>query len=410
MEDNLIKRIVQKIFCVGKDVYMDIQADFRLLKWGKTHCTEKIRVGFLVQMAEIWDKQVPVYEELLTRDNVEVFLFVVPPFDFEKKEITNSYEKNYFLDKYVAAVNAIDEQGEIINLKSYGLDYIFYQRPYDQYLPEQLRSYNVSNYCKCCYIPYGFSGAVAFDGGNTSRAFFRNMYFTFKDSSYMQKKLMKKYPISSKLKIRHIENLGYPSLEPYLCAADSSDMVKTVLWTPRWSYDPILGGSHFVEYKSVPFALLEKYKDLQCIFRPHPLMFDELRAKQLMSEGEIAEYLFALENSNIAYDVGTPIDEAIAKSDVLITDFSSIIIMFFLTGKPIIYCKSQIEFNDIFQKMSKYMYIAESEADIYRYIDQLANGNDYLRETREKFIQEEFIHHINSSKRIVDRIISDGIK
>ena len=408
MKKSLFYRALRKIFYIGKSVCLDIRSDIRLLKLKNKTCGNKIRVGFIVQMPEIWDKQQVVYEELLKRDNTEVFMFVVPSYDIEKRVITTNYENNYFLNRYSSVIRAIDTFGKAIDLKAYELDYAFYQRPYDMYLPEQLRSHNVSAYCKCCYIPYGFSGADVFDEGNTNRDFFRNIYFTFMESSYMQKKLVRKYPISSRMGIRHIEDLGYPSLEPYF-AKRTSETLKTVLWTPRWSYDAKLGGSHFVEYKNLPFVLQDKFKDIRCVFRPHPLMFGELKSKELMTETDVETYLSAVENCGIVYDTGTPINAALDEADVLITDYSSIIIMYFLTGKPIIYCKSHIEFNETFQKLGQYMYLAESEEDIYFYMEQLSNGNDSLKEKRLEFISREFSKHINADKRIIDRIIDDGI-
>jgi CDP-glycerol glycerophosphotransferase (TagB/SpsB family) len=227
------------------------------------------------------------------------------------------------------------------------------------------------------------------------------------ESSYMQKKLIRKYPISSRMGIRHVEDLGYPSLEPYFSKKPTENL-KTVLWTPRWSYDSKLGGSHFVEYKDMPFTILKNYEDLRCIFRPHPLMFGELKSKKLMTETEVEAYVSAAENCGIVYDTGTPIDAVLDEADVLIADYSSIIIMYFLTGKPIIYCKSQIEFNETFRKLSQYMYIVESEEDIYRYLDQLSRGDDCLKEECMEFISREFSKHINSSMRIADRILFDA--
>ena len=73
---------------------------------------------------------------------------------------------------------------------------------------------------------------------------------------------------------QHFETLGYPDLESYFDISGSS-AVRNIIWTPRWSYDPKIGGSHFFEYKELPLALKEKYSEIGIVFRPHPLMFDE---------------------------------------------------------------------------------------------------------------------------------------
>ncbi len=101
---------------------------------------DRIRVGFLVQMPEIWDKQVDIYDECKHRDNIDTFLFVVPNTSLLSQTIENNYKNNYFLMKYSDAIRVFDENSNLINLKSYNLDYLFYPRPYDQHLPRKLRS------------------------------------------------------------------------------------------------------------------------------------------------------------------------------------------------------------------------------------------------------------------------------
>ncbi len=394
---NRIGSLLKRIWQYG---YWSVRAGFRMVKRKKNAGT--MRVGFIVQMAELWDKQVDVYEELQKRENTEAILFVVPPYDREKGSIVSSYDNNYFLNRYPDAVKAVDAEGKEIELKQFNLDYVFYQRPYDSYIPAGLRSSMVAGFTRCCYIPYGFSGAEVFDRGNTNFRFFVNIQLSFMESAYMQKKLKQKFPMSSFLGIRRIENQGYPSLEPYMQVVDPKK-VETVLWTPRWSYDPSIGGSHFLEYKDLLSKIKQNRK--KCVFRPHPMMFEELKVKGFMTAEEISNYLSGLEVQGIEYDTGCPINQAIEKADVLITDYSSIIIMFFLTGKPIIYCPSQIELNDTYSEMSKYMYIAENEQQISYYLEQIMQGNDYLYEKRKMYIATEFSNHRDASKRIVDTLI-----
>lgn len=407
MPKTAIKTAMRKTRTALQTAYLDSRAVYNLIKCRCRRKSGPVRVGFLAQMPEIWDKQVDVYRELKTRADVETLLFVVPPYDAVHHTVTRNYENNYFLEHYDDTVKAVGSDGSVIDLKSYGLDYVFYQRPYDHYLPAPLRSSVVCAYAKCCYIPYGFSGADVFNAGNTNCDFFRNIYFSFMESAYMQKKLTKNFPLSTALKIRRIENLGYSSLEPYMNPAAPGE-VNTVLWTPRWSYDKSMGGSHFLEYRHLLSELKQKYSHLNCIFRPHPLMFEELQSKDLMGKAEIDAYLESLRRSGISYDTGCPINDAIGASDVLITDYSSIIIMFFLTGKPIIYCTSQIELNETFSELARYMYVADTEDDVRRYLDQLLQGNDPLYEARMAYIRTEFAQHRSAAKRIADTLIASA--
>ena len=61
---------------------------------------DKIKVSFIVQMPEIWDKEAPVFEALLRDDRFDACLIVVPHYDYSKDKLC-SYgdELEYFRNK-----------------------------------------------------------------------------------------------------------------------------------------------------------------------------------------------------------------------------------------------------------------------------------------------------------------------
>ena len=370
---------------------------------------KKIKVVFIVQMAEIWDKEIDVYKELKSRGNVEMVMLVVPEYDFAHKRLSNNYEGNYFLKNYPEAIRVLDSYGKTINLKEYEPDYVFFQRPYDIYLPVELRSERIIRFAKCCYIPYGYSCADVFNGGNTAPAFFRNMYFVFSESEYMQSLLKKKYKRTSENGYQHFEYLGYPNLESYL-KMENIDKIKSIIWTPRWSYDKKIGGSQFFEYKDNFIAMKDNHPEIEFVFRPHPLMLQNFVREKRMTEEEVESFQKVLESKDIRFDKGTMLYETIDKADLMITDFSSIIINFFLTGKPLIYCESVITFNEDFNRFRDCIYIVHNQDELESTVDNLLNGNDYLKEKRLALIAKEFRDCIGAAKRIADTIMQDYYK
>lgn len=405
---NLTWRVLRKSYHLAKFVVLNMRSIYFI---SKVRCKKrhpgKIRVGFIVQMAEIWDKQEPVYREMSLRDDMEVVMLVVPPYDFKNKKLTMDYQDNYFLNTYLEAREAIHPDGKVVNVEDFNLDYVFFPRPYDIYLPKALRSTTLVKKMKCCYIPYGFTETDAFNELASDPSFFRNIYVSFMDFGYMCDILCAKYRRTVKAGLRHFENLGYPSLEPYL-KMRGEGMPQTLMWTPRWTYDEKLGGSHFLEFKDCFLALKKEFSELGLIFRPHPLMFDELVSKGRMTQMEIEHFLSVLDEMGIVYDVGKPIGEAIKKADILLTDSSSIMIMFFLTGKPIIYCKSQIIFNNFTNRMVECMYHVETDSEIMGYVAQLVSGKDPLAQDRIGWIESEFADYSGAAERIVDWIVDDS--
>ena len=369
----------------------------------------KIRVGFLVQMPSLWDKQVDIYLEAKKRSDVETFLFVVPEDDWSDYHIENDYDNNYFVSQYPEAIKIHDSNGEIIDLKKWELDYLFYPRPYDIHLPEELRSYNTCIYVLCCYVPYGFTASDTFNEGNLYNPFFKFIYFCFMDSPYM-KRLFDDYYIEYVSRgIKRIEYLGYPTLEKYLKMGDSNSFNR-ITWTPRWSYDPKLGGSNFLEYM-ISFIELERRHMGKTVFRPHPLMFEELVKKNMLSEEEVHKFLNILRDDDVIVDIDSPIDEVLVETDVLISDFSTILGTFFLTGRPIIYCDKGIPLNEVYSGMARYMYVANNWEEVEKWYDRVViQKDDFLKTERLKYISEHYGNEINSSSRIIDALIDDSGK
>ncbi len=400
------KQIIRTIIDIPVSLIRDIRSGvFILGATRKVPKKGKIRVAFIVQMPEIWDKEESVFEVMRKDSRFEAVLLVVPPFDRVKEIVTNEYEKNFFIRKYGSyAIPAFDGE-KCIDLRN-KFDYIFFQRPYDHYLPKELQSSRVVKVAKCCYIPYGFSGADVFNGGNTDKNFFRNMYFSFLESDEMVTLLKRKFILTSNY--HHVENLGYPALELYY-SINSRKKYEKILWTPRWSFDEKYGGSTFLDNYLIPLEIKQENERCDITFRPHPLLFGELISKKLMTKEEIDSYLRCLEQKGIRYDEGKPIFDTFCESDILITDFSTIIIQFFLTGKPVIYCDAGIVLNNLFSKMAEGFYIAHDKEEIRKYVKELQRGNDYLYEKRQEIIHKHLNYHMGSTQRIVEKIYNDAM-
>ncbi len=86
-------------------------------------------------------------------DRFELYILVIPLFNYE----LNKYEYKYtfdFIYKKNKNIIVAYENDSYIDIKSYNFDYVFFQRPYDNYFPEIYRICNVVKFSKCCYISY----------------------------------------------------------------------------------------------------------------------------------------------------------------------------------------------------------------------------------------------------------------
>lgn len=404
-----LKNTIKYPLKLGYNLMMDIRSAYYLCKVRNKRPSGKIKVGFIVQMSEIWDKEVGIYEDMLSREEFEPIIIVVPPYNMSTKKYSISYKNNYFIKNYPNAVKAISKDGTVIDIASMDLDYVFYQRPYDHYLVPKLRSSELVKYTRCCYVPYGYSGSDIFNDLCTHRSFMRNMSYAFFESQYISDITNNKLKNTLPHRFQDITFMGYPVLESFFGLANDKDTdtkVKNVLWTPRWSYDKKTGGSHFIEYKDLFLELAGQYPDVEFVFRPHPLMFEELEREGLFSSDEKNRYLSQLNECGAKFDTDSLFIDAAEKADVLITDYSSILINFFVSGKPIIYCDSMIEFNSDFKKMDPGIYHTASAGQIKECIGKLYNGCDTLKEKRHRIREEMFKAHKDSSARIADLLES----
>jgi len=397
------------------------------LKVKKNHNknSSKITIVFLYQMPEIWNKLDSVCKECIKNDKFNVIILAIPK---EDMRIIDGVAQLNFLDNDAfkdasdmncTVIDARINENEWFDLKKINPDYVFYQRPYDHYLPEMYRSYNTIKYTKTCYVPYGWIITTNLLESCLNGDFFINLYFTFANNMENVKFVRNNYAINHALNLRKTLCLGYPSLEdafkfkasPSVSWERDRDIDKLrIIWTPRWTTDVNLCSSNFFEYKDKFVEFTKKEEDLYFLFRPHPLAFDNYLKMGLMSKIEIDEYknsVEVLENASI--DAQKEYLATFWNSDVLITDMSSIIVEYFLTGKPIIYCDNGTSPLDEFaNKMSKGFYWAKDWNEIEAIIVELKNGKDVLFSKRKELIDELFGNSIaGTSSRIVESILKD---
>lgn len=385
---------------------IDRDADKRLEHLAKLPKKEKIRVGFLVQLPEVWDKQNNIYMEMKKREDIETLLLVAPPYDYAKKKIVFNYEGNYYLNNYDDAVKIVDDEGKAYDFKQFGVDYLFIERK-GMTLPSGWCTELFSETAKVCYVSYGYTCAKEFLTMKKENE--RYYYFIPEDVKENYDLHKEMYSKQIKKGIKHIELIGYPEFEHYLRDEHAEKKTKQILWTPRWSYDDIVGGSHFIEYHSHIEELAKKYPDVKVVIRPHPLMFDNFVRQGIMTEAEVASFKNRINDVGISLRLGGTLKEDLLETDILITDFSSIMMMYCMTGKPMIYCNGSYDFTDEMNEMLKGVYVADNWENVEEYVDRLLCGDDKYQSMRKTIIENKLNMHKQASQNIVDWIVKDGI-
>jgi CDP-glycerol glycerophosphotransferase (TagB/SpsB family) len=165
-----------------------------------------------------------------------------------------------------------------------------------------------------------------------------------------------------------------------------------------------------MEYKDAFVNLRGRYGEkAELYFRPHMNLFNDLIEKGIMTREEVAEYRKNLKASGIIQQNRlADMEKSIADIDIFLTDISSVMVCFFLTCRPIIYCEfANAEPFPEYAEMFGAMYIARSWEDVEKYLDELIAGNDPLLERRQAIAAQIYETHKDASEKILDKLIED---
>lgn len=380
---------------------------------------DKIRVVFICQYIPAWNKAVSIYNEMKNNSRFEVSLLCVPGIAGDKKfENSDNDTYDYYINNNYEAVNSLNEDGTYKELKSINPDYVFYLRPYDEHLPEVYRASTVCKYAKVCIVLYGMVFSKEDMIVAVNRNFFRNVYMYFAETKAVEEKNKKSFRLTHWLGLQKTVYHGMPALKMIADAADEkseswsfSDNKFRVMWTPRWTTDPKLGGSNFFTYKDWFFDYADKNRDADFLFRPHPLAFDNFIKTGEMTEEEVEEYKKRCEQTpNVSLDKQKEYVGTMWESSVLVSDISGVMPEYFVTGKPIIYCASNMELHIVehTKMLLSGCYIVNNAAELEVRLDKLKRGEDELFDKRQHIIQELFGKSLdNPAGMIVQEIVKD---
>ena len=371
-----------------------------------------IKVGFIVQMPEVWDKEKPVFDQMLVDEQFDPTLIIVPAYNFVRSLVGNyGKEKQFFIDdskeNYILAKK---EDGSWVDIHPEEFDYIFYQRPYNHYLPKHLRSYVLVKKTRLCYIPYATIEKEEDGAVTRPRDFFQDLSIFFAEDNGTAESLNHQYHMTAEVKnLQQFVFKGYPAFEAGLKINEGCNYNK-VLWTPRWTYDSKVGGSHFFEYLSG----IEKLQSAEGGFaiRPHPLMWENFIKTVRCSVEDIAEIKNRWKKIGMAEDTNEKMEDTFNTTDILVSDLSSVVVIFFLSRKPIILCPIEPYapegYSTLLTTILPGLYIAHTWEELEYYLHILKDKKeDPLLETRKKIIQKFFYVNRNASRNIVEYIKND---
>jgi len=362
---------------------------------------KKINIVFVCHRPNVWGSLKTIFEACNNDKKFNVIIVAIPNkkqlpdlglnHEIFESEGAEKFFKNYPC-KVINGYNYATKKW--LNLKTLKPDYVFFQQPYNICKPTQYNSSVVKKYAKLCYSHYGlliFKGQVEQDV--YPKDFFKDLSYIFSENQE-QTAILKNIASQDANVIltgyARFDNLEkYKQIDSNIWNFNKAEGVKRIIWTPRWTTNE--NNCHFFDYKDKLIEYVEQNKDIDFIFRPHPQAFLEWNATGELPEKEANEYKKRYENClNAKIDNQKEYLSTFYSSDILITDISSIIVDYYLTRKPIIYCHKTNHFNEFGSNMAKGFYWVHNWKELKNTLNMLKNGNDPYKKTREEVIQKYF--------------------
>jgi hypothetical protein len=274
-------------------------------------------------------------------------------------------------------------------------DYEFFQTPYSLF-PAAWSVEHISLIARVCYVPYAtclFSGQV--DETLHPASFYRFTHLEFLESVHVKRDFAGKFEHVDWYGDERVVISGHPKLDFAELAHDpvgeawksgTDENAKRILWTPRWNTGE--GACHFFDYKDFFKELCEERREVDLVFRPHPLCFQNFLKTGELSEQELSKLEAVYEQSpNMAIDKRGEYLDTFLSSDVLVSDISSMLLEYFATGKPVVYTHRMDQFNELGRELSKGFYWVRNESELKSTLEMLLSGEDPLRQAREELME-----------------------
>lgn len=375
---------------------------------------EKIKVAFLV-MYTTSIQFTEIFEKMLNSDIFEPYLIANPDFSRSQEHLLFNYNRtvNELVAKYGSerVLLGYDIENDIYKDFSNDFDLMFTNNPYDNMAQDY---YKVSYWAKkeklLLYISYFYMGRCYITIENLKLPTFNMFWRIFVENNYV-KTLAKKY---QGLSGKNMIVTGYSKLDSLARFEDIGRKRKRIIIAPHHSINmDFLAG--FLEYSDTLLELPKRYPNIDFVFRPHPLLIQNLKKEEFWGEKKTEEYINnLLSNKNVMYSTQGDYFELFQNSDAIFHDCGSFTSEYMCTGKPCaFYIRKKMNIKKIFtdfgRKHLNLHYKCRSAKDIYNFIEQIVIAeNDFMKNKRMKFVNKEILLNFpNVSQKIFDIIIKE---
>ena len=377
-------------------------------------------IVFLPYKSSMWDSLESIWRAASEDENCICRVMPIPYFDKNPNgTLGKRYYEGHDFPDYVP-ITRYDEY----NLEEHRPDIIYYHNPYDEYnrvtsVHPAFYSSKLKNFCdELVYVPYFIAGYYRFIKSAASTYELPKRYA---DKMVVQSKVQQELLLQCNIPEDKILPLGSPKadavingLEHIKLPKEWEEVIKNrKVFFINSSISRLLRDENWAQHINALIDYFEVNKECALIWRPHPL----LRSTATSMKPELVE-VYDLARSRVEGLSNAVIDEmdsaypAIKYSDALISDYSSIVMQYTLTGKPILMLDGKFEYKKDRYVCCDYFsnYFVGDGTTVEAFCDLIKKGLDNKIEERQKIARKSLINGDGQCGKIIHTYILQEVK
>lgn len=351
---------------------------------------KNINIGFVTYSASMWMLD-PIYKKLLKNDKYNVEL-IIARFQMPSKE---AIEKTYIQTKEYFS-NVLNYQYITPDSKDFCVDkydILFYCTPFDFY-DKCLNVRDIKQKTLICYSCYSYMLAEKLE--KLDLPIYLLSWKLFCDSAFYKKLIETK----SRIYTNNAFYCGFVKMDKfYFFSNRHKKKQKFIIYAPHHSLsnDRIRFSTFDKNYRII-LELVDKYKEVKWVIKPHPLLKAQcIRVGLFHNEAEYDDYLGDwMKRPNAEVNENGEYIDLFLQSDGIITDSVSFMAEYQFTKKPFLLLKSGYEkYNDFGNKIAKILYSCAGDdiKSIERYVNNIIDDIDPMKNKRIDFFERELNYY-----------------
>lgn len=382
----------------------------------------RLEIAFFPYKQSMWDCMESIWRVADTDPMCDCYVIPIPYYDRNPDGSFGTF--HYEGAQFPKDIPVVDYESYDVAVQR--PDIVYIHNPYDEFnrvtsVDPHYYSHNLKKHTELLvYIPYYIAGSSTKLGTKTTLT----MYSAYYQADYIiaQSEGVKQGLIDLGIPEKRVLALGTPKLDyvihhqPEKCPPAWMEKLQgRIVFLVNSSLTDLLGNSQEWLFSIQKLLIgIAEHKECAVIWRPHPLTeatIKSMRIEWLQFYQKMKSDLMQLDN--FIYDQTSEYLPAFDVSHALISDYSSLFMMYGVTGKPVLLLtgsKSERETTDyLFIDYYDYYFVKDG-FKVDSFIDMVKEGSDLKREKRMTSLAASLVNADGTAgekihKTIIERVM-----